>query len=258
MILAVDVGNTHTVFGGVDGDNVSTIARMRTDALKTEYEYAVLIRQTMDFSGVDPRGFDGVIISSVVPPVTHTLERAIKKVTGLDSLVVGSGIKTGLNILIDNPAQLGGDLVAGAVAALGLEKPPLIIIDMGTATTISVIDKKGNFIGCAIAPGVNLSVSVLASGTSQLPKVSIEAPRHCVGKNTVDSMKSGVVFGAASMLDGMIDRIEQELGYETTVLATGGLAPSIVGYCRRRIRVCDDLLLRGLAMIYEKNHREKG
>jgi type III pantothenate kinase len=168
-------------------------------------------------------------------------------------MVVGAGIKTGLNILIDNPAQLGSDLAVSAVAALNEYKPPIIAVDMGTATTIMVIDKNGSFLGGQILPGVALSMNALASKTSQLPKVSIEAPKKVIGTNTIDSMKSGAVFGAASMLDGMIDRIEEEIGMSATVVATGGLSGSIVPHCKHEIICDDDLLLKGLAIIYEKN-----
>ena len=253
MILALDIGNTHIVLGCIEGRKIINIARMASDTLKTEHEYAVLMKQILELDNIDISTVEGGIISSVVPPLTGTLKKAIQRVTGHKPMVVGAGIKTGLNILIDNPAQLGSDLAVSAVAALNEYKPPIIAVDMGTATTIMVIDKNGSFLGGQILPGVALSMNALASKTSQLPKVSIEAPKKVIGTNTIDSMKSGAVFGAASMLDGMIDRIEEEIGMSATVVATGGLSGSIVPYCKHEIICDDDLLLKGLAIIYEKN-----
>ncbi len=253
MILALDVGNTHIVLGCVRDGEISHVARMSTQAVKTEDEYAVEMRAILSLEGVDPKSFDGAVLSSVVPQVTDQLCGAVRLLTGCDPLVVSAGVKTGLNIRIDNPAQLGPDLVVGAVAAMALYKPPMILIDMGTATTFSAIDASGAFLGGAIAPGVGMSLDALVSHTSLLQKISIEAPKHCIGTNTIDSMKSGVVLGTVAMLDGMIDRMEEELGGKTTVIATGGLAARVTPYCRHEI-VCDsDLLLKGLWMIYKKN-----
>ncbi|MBE6948394.1 MAG: type III pantothenate kinase [Ruminococcaceae bacterium] len=257
MILALDIGNTHIVMGCLEDNEIRKVARMATDPLRTEHEYAVMIKQILEIDSIDNRGFDGAIISSVVPPLTSTLKKAIERVTGRKPMVLGAGLKTGLNIMLDNPAQLGSDLVAAGVAAQADYKLPVIIIDMGTATTITVINENSAFLGGAIIPGTALSMNALASGTSQLPKVSIEAPKHCIGTNTIDCMKSGAVFGAASMLDGMIERIEAELGCEASVVATGGLARSITPYCKRKIVCDDDLLLRGLGIIYNKNARKR-
>lgn len=257
MILAVDIGNTHVVVGCIEGNEITSISRLASDPGKTEYEYAVSLKEIFEFCNVDYKNFDGAILSSVVPPLTSTLRAAVKLVTGCQALVVGSGIKTGLNIMIDNPAQLGSDLVVGAVAALDSYPVPMIIIDMGTATTFSVLDKNGSYIGGAIMPGLGLSLSALSSGTSQLPKVPIEAPRRCISSNTIDCMKSGGVFGTAAMLDGMIERIEDELGIPATVIATGGIAGSVIPYCKRKIIYDGDLLLRGLNVIYQKNKKGK-
>ncbi|MGE4485599.1 MAG: type III pantothenate kinase [Oscillospiraceae bacterium] len=255
MILAIDVGNSHIVIGCIDGLEIKNISRMATNTLRTENEYAIKIRQLLEFDGFDHMAFEGVIISSVVPPLTGTLKSAVKMLTGHNALIVGSGIKTGLNILIDNPAQLGSDLAAGGVAAIQSYKLPVIVFDMGTATTISVIDEKSNFLGGAIVPGLSLSLSALSSGTSQLPKIPIEAPRHCVGTNTIDCMKSGGVLGTAAMMDGMIDRIEEELGKKASVVATGGISRFVVPHCKRKVIHDEDLLLRGLALIYAKNKK---
>ena len=253
MILAIDVGNTNIVLGSAEGLQVRGISRMVTSLHRTESEYAVLIRQIFELNGVQCQDFEGAIISSVVPPLTETIAGAVRILTGLKPLIVGAGLKTGLNICIDNPAQLGSDLVVGAVAALAEYKTPIILFDMGTATTISVIDEQARFLGGVIMPGVELSLSALVSGTSQLPKVPLDAPKRCIGRNTIESMQSGTIFGEAAMVEGMIDRIEAELGRTATVVATGGLSHRIVPHCRREITIDDDLLLRGLAILYQKN-----
>jgi type III pantothenate kinase len=255
MLLAVDIGNTHIVLGCIEGDDILYISRITTDLNRTECEYAVLLRQVLELGGMAGSRIDGAIVSSVVPPLTETLRSAIRLITGQRALVVGTGLKTGLNILIDNPAQLGGDLVVGAVAALAVYKPPILIFDMGTATTISVLDAKGRFLGGAIVPGVGLSLSALVGATSQLPKVPIEAPQKCICSNTIDCMKSGAVFGAAAMVDGMIDRMEAELGEKASLVATGGMAERITPYCSHKLVYDNNLLLRGLAILYRKNKR---
>lgn len=253
MILALDVGNTNIVLGCIDAGNIQFVARVATDRLKTEDEYAISFHDILQLHGASFAKIDGAIISSVVPPLINILKKAVKKVLQLEPMVVGPGIKTGLNILIDNPAQLGGDLAVGAVAAIAEYGKPLIICDMGTASTISVVDANGGMLGGMILPGVRISQEALVSRTSQLPSITLEAPKKVIGHNTIDCMKSGAVFGNAAMLDGIIDRIEEELGYPTTVVATGGLAPSITQHCKHNI-ICDDhLLLKGLWLIYQKN-----
>ncbi|MGM9522109.1 MAG: type III pantothenate kinase [Oscillospiraceae bacterium] len=256
MILAVDIGNTHIVLGCMDGYEIVQMVRITTNKLKTDFEYAMDIKNTLSFFDIDASRIDGAIISSVVPPLTNNVAKAIKMITGISPFIVGKGVKTGVNLLIDDPAEAGADLVAAAAGAIKLYEPPLIIIDMGTATTITVLDKNGAFLGGSIAPGVTLGMAALSSGTSQLPNISFEPPARCIGTNTIDSMKSGNIFGAASMIDGMIGRIEAELGYETTVVATGGIASGVIPLCRRKIIINDDLLLYGLAAIYERNHRK--
>ena len=253
MILAIDIGNSHIVFGGVDGERIYFQARLSTDSNKTEDEYAVIFKDLLEIHGIDRHKVEGAILSTVVPPLIQVMRGAIRKLTHKELLVVGPGIKTGLNILLDNPGQMGGDLVVGAVAALAEHTPPLIILDVGTATTISVIDRKGNFRGGQILPGIRLSLEALTSHTSLLQQISLEAPGKVIGTNTEDSMRSGLIFGNACMLDGLIDRIEEELGEKATVLATGGLAGTIIPHCRREIILEDDLLIKGLWLVYKKN-----
>ena len=256
MILAIDVGNTNIVLGCLEGKEIVSVARMATDIHKTDYEYAVGIRDVLAFRGVDVKELEGAILSSVVWPLNTTLRRAAQLLTGREPLVVGRGLKTGLDIRIDDPGQVGADLVVGAVAGLHLAPPPLILIDMGTATTVTAVDGEGRFRGGAIMPGLRLSMEALSEGTSQLPRVSLEAPAKCIGTNTVECMQSGAIFGAAAMLDGMIDRMEAELGRKATVIATGGLAGCVTPCCRREIRYEPELLLIGLAVLWEKNHKE--
>lgn len=253
MILALDAGNTNICIGCIDHQgNVGFVARLSTDQGKTMDEYAVLFRNIFLLYRVDPEKIEDAILSSVVPPITSSLKEAVRLLTGKTPLVIGPGVKSGLNIMIDNPAQLGSDLVVDAVAGIYQYSAPLAIIDMGTATTICVIDRQKRYLGGLILPGVRISQAALTGQTAQLPKIGLEAPEKVIGRNTIDGMKSGVIFGNAAMLDGLIDRIEDELGEPVTAIATGGLAGSIVPHCRRKI-ICDnDLLLKGLLLIYEK------
>lgn len=253
MILAIDVGNSHVVLGSIEDGKILNVIRIKTDPKDTWAEYAIKIDQLFDIFGFDRSRLEGAIIASVVPPVTAAITEAVKKVTGKDSLVVGPGIKTGLNLRIDDPSTVGADLVVGGVAAIRYYGTPCIVIDMGTATTVTVIDTNKNFIGGAIIPGVDLSYSALASGTSLLPAISITAPDKVISTNTVDCMRSGAVYGTAAMIDGMIGRIEDELGEKCTVVATGGLSPYIVKWCRREVIFDDELLLKGLWTLWEKN-----
>ena len=253
MILAVDVGNTNVVLGCIENGSILQTVRMRTESGATDAEYAIKISDLLHFMNVSTEALEGTIIASVVPPVTASIAKALEKLTGKRSLIVGPGMKTGLNVKIDDPGTLGADLVVGAVAAIAAYSVPAIVVDMGTATTITVIDGKKAFRGGAILPGVKLSFSALASGTSLLPDIYIETPEKCIGTNTVDCMRSGAVLGTASMIDGMIDRMETELGEECTLIATGGLASAVVSCCRHGIICDDDLLLKGLWELYRKN-----
>jgi len=247
------VGNTNTVLGCIEKGEILNIVRIQTSDRETSTEHAITLKQVLEFYGIDCKGFEGAIISSVVPQITGALREAVQLITGVKAMVVGPGMKTGMNIRLDDPATLAGDLVAGSVAAMTYYGEPVIVIDMGTATTMVVVDREKCYRGGAIIPGVNLSYGALSSGTSLLPDIAIHAPKKVIGSNTVDSMRSGAVYGTASMLDGMIDRMEQELGEPCTVVATGGLAKSIVACCGHRIIHDNDLLLKGLWVLYEKN-----
>lgn len=254
MVFAVDIGNTNIVIGGVERQGkICFTERISTDHKATDFEYAVSFKSIFDIHNVSPKDIEGAIISSVVPFVTNTVRSAVKKVTGLDAAVVGPGIKTGLSIKIDNPAQLGSDLVVGAVAGINEYPCPLVIIDMGTAATLSVIDKNKNYIGGMIMPGLKVSMEALTERTSQLPKIAFEPPKKLICSNTVDCMKSGFLYGNASCIDGMLDRIAEELGEEPFAVATGGLASVVIPLCRKNIVRDDDLMLKGLILIYSKN-----
>lgn len=256
MIIAVDIGNTNIVLGCAENDKILFRERIATNQTNTELEYAVKIRAALEMNGIDTKSVDGAIISSVVPSVTGTVKAAIVKLTGVDVMVVGPGIRTGLSIMIDNPAQLGSDLVVDAVAGIAEYKTPLILIDMGTATTLSVIDSSNNYIGGAIMTGMAVSTDALISRTAQLPKIAFEKPKKVIGSNTIDCLKSGIMYSNASAIDGMIDRIEEELGEPCTVVATGGLSGVVIPLCKHRDIVLDDaLLLKGLMLIYNKNKR---
>ena len=253
MVLAVDIGNSNVVIGCFEGDDIRLLERMSTNRNSTALEYAVLIKTVLELNGLEKVSFEGGIISSVVPAVTNMVKAAIEKLTGNPPLVVGPGLKTGLKIMIDNPAQLGSDRVADAVAAVSEYPCPLITIDMGTATTISVIDKNQNFIGGVIMPGLRISAESLSSRTSQLPQISLDPPKKAIGRNTIDCMRSGIVLGCAATIDGIVEKIEQELGYSCTVVSTGGHANIVIPYCKRQIIVDEKLLLKGLMILYRKN-----
>lgn len=253
MVLAIDIGNTNIVIGCFEEEKVFFTERLSTRTTSTALEYAVSFKNVLELYGIKSAEIEGSIISSVVPDITNVVKNAIQKITSKDSLIVGPGIKTGLSIKVDNPAQLGSDLVVGAVAALGEYPVPLAIIDFGTATTITVINSRKELLGGMILPGLMLSMQSLASGTSQLPKISLDPPKKFIGTNTVDCMKSGILFSAAYGMDGIIDGIEAELGERVNVVATGGLAKVIVPLCKKEITIDDELLLKGLMEIYNKN-----
>ena len=253
MILAIDIGNTNIVVGCIDDQKTYFIERLSTVRTKTELEYAVDLKTVLDIYHIKGTDIEGCIISSVVPQITNTAKLAAEKILKKEVMVLGPGVKTGLNILMDHPAQLGADLVADAVAGLNEYPVPFIVIDMGTATTVSVVNSKKQYIGGMILPGVRVSLDALTAHASQLSGISIDAPKHVIGKNTVECMKSGVRYSSAAALDGIIDRVEEELGEKATVIATGGLAKKIVSHCKKDIILDEDLLLKGLLVIYEKN-----
>ena len=255
MILTVDVGNSNIVLGGIREDAIAFEARLRTDATKTSDEYCIDLKMILEVYHIKADEIEGSIIASVVPQVLNSMKTAIVKLTGKQPLVVGPGLKTGLNIAIENPSQAGADLVVGCVAALREHKAPMIIVDMGTATTMIVVDKNNAMIGGCIMPGVKISMDALTDRTALLPGLQLDQPKKAIGRNTIDSKRSGLMLGAACMIDGMIDRMEEELGYETTVIAPGGIAKFVMPMCRHSIIYDKDLLVKGLAALYRDNKR---
>ena len=256
MILTIDIGNTEIVIGAIDERRIYLTERISTSHTKTELEYAVDIKIILDLYHIQAQEIEGCIIASVVPQITWVVRLAAEKILkGHRILVLGPGVKTGLDIMLDNPAELGADRVAEAVGATAIYEAPLIIIDMGTATSISVIDEKKRFIGGMIMPGVMISLEALTSSASQLYGIGIEKPKALIGRNTIECMKSGIVYGTASAIDGIIDRIEQEMGCDMCVIASGGLSDGIASLCRHEITVDTNLLMKGLLRIYRKNTR---
>lgn len=256
MILAIDAGNTNIVLGCMDGETLRFTARIRTDRAKTEDEYALVFRNLFDLHQIDRQNIEGAILSCVVSELIEVLCKAVNTVIKKRPLVVGSGLKTGLNIKIDSPVQLGADLVADAVAAIAKYPKPIIIFDIGTANTMSVIDRNGHFLGGAISPGPRLAANSLSDRTSQLPRVELEPPGKVISRNTIQCIQSGVIYGHAAMIDGLIERTEEELGEPAaTVVATGGLFKTIQPYCRHKIVRDDTLMLDGLRILYEKNKK---
>lgn len=254
MILAVDIGNTNIVVGFLDGTKILHSGRISTDRNKTEIDFLIQLRLMLTIYNIDIKDIDGSILSSVVPELTNYVAKAMDSLLKKKPIIIGAGIKTGLNIKIDNPQTLGADRVCDAVCVIEEYKTPAIIIDMGTATTISIIDKNKNHIGGMIIPGIKTSLESLSSHASQLPYISLDEPKGLIGKNTVDCMKSGIVYGFASMIDGLIERIKNEYGSDLMVIATGGLAPLIIPHTKNHITYDSELLLKGLYYIYKKNN----
>ncbi len=255
MTLTIDVGNTNTVIGGFDDDKLVFESRIATNHSRMQDEYAITLADILRLYEHAPSEISGAIISSVVPPVTPQLKSAVEKVCGCRVMTVGPGIRTGLNIKIDEPASLGADLAAVAVGAKELYPLPAIVIDMGTATKILAVDKTGAFIGGIIAPGVKISNEALAAQTASLPLISIStAPiKTVIGTNTVDCMRSGLLYGAAFMVDGMIEHFEREIGEKCTVIATGGFSSIIKPLCKKEFILDTSLIMKGLMEIYKKN-----
>ncbi len=253
MLLAVDIGNTNIVLGCMEGPKVLFTERLSTDTVKTELEYAILFDTALKMHHLDAQSVDGGIISSVVPQITSVIHAALEKLCGVDSYVVGPGIRTGLNIRMDDPSSVGADLIVGAVGAISKYTAPIIIIDMGTATTMTVVDAQKSFIGGIIMPGIRVSLKSIVSEAAMLQGISLKMPSHVIGSNTNDALRSGILLGSAATLDGMIDKINEEIHAEAVVVATGGWSSRIIHACRHKIIHDENLLLDGLYLIYERN-----
>ncbi len=253
MLLAIDMGNTQIEMGLMRGEKLIFSDRLSTDLRKTESEYAVLMHSIFEIHGVDVKEIHGAIISSVVPPLTAVLKKAVHKIAGVDAIVVGPGVKNGLKIKIDDPKSLGADIVVDSVGALASVGAPVIVIDMGTATTITYVDENEFYRGGAYIPGLQVATNALVSAASKLPKIEFEAPKHVVSTNTVDAIKSGAIYGQASLLDGMIERISEEMGTAPHIIATGGLAELVIPYMKHEVVFDKELMIKGLKIIYDKN-----
>ncbi len=257
MLFTIGIHNTMTELGLIGGKKILARDRIASVQGKTALEYSVLFRAFMEMNGVSADEVDGAILSSVVPSLTDTVQDAVRRTAGITPLIVGPGIKNGLKIRIDDPKQLGADIVARTVGGIERYGTPLILINMGSATTFSAINEKGEFVGTVIVPGMGISLNALVESTSQLPGINLNVPKRVIGTNTVDSMKSGAIFGQASLIDGLVGRIREEMGGEPVVVASGHYAPTVVPSCRTEIVIDEDLLFIGLRAIYEKNVRAK-
>lgn len=254
MLLTIDIGNTQITIGLYSNKKLNFTARIGTIHNYTDYNYAGEIDNILLLNNFSCKDVDGAVISSVVPLVGNSVNLAVQKLCGISPLMLNPGVKTGLKIKIDNPAQLGADIVAGAVAASVMYPLPSIIFDFGTATKISVLSKDGSYLGCSITAGINISIEALSQRTATLPLIIAEKPKNIIGTNSIDSMKSGMVYGNLALIEGMTRMIEKELGEKSTVILTGGLSFLFKNLCDRNIIFSDNLLLEGLRIIYEKNH----
>lgn len=254
MLLAVDVGNTQTHIGVFNGEQVVAEWRTSTEPKRTADELALIFQEFLSFEDLSfGRNVTGVVMSSVVPSLTAALREMVERYFHFDPVVVEPGVKTGMPILTDNPKEVGADRIVNAVAAYALVGGPLIVIDFGTATTFDAVSPSGEYLGGAIAPGVQISANALWNVAAQIQKVELLEPRSVIGKSTIESVRSGVLLGAAATVDGMVERMRDELGAETEVVATGGLAPLILAHCRTKVRHEPALTLTGLRILYERN-----
>jgi len=253
MLLAVDIGNTSTTLGVFDGEKLRATWHVATGVHRMSDEYAALLLNLLRQQGLDTTDIKAVALCSVVPPLISTFEELFKRYFNIEPLVVGAGVKTGVRIRMDNPREVGADRIADAAAAHHLYGGPVIVIDLGTATTFGIISKEGDYIGGIIATGIATAAEALFTRTAQLPRVELFHPKHVIGSNTVAAIQSGIIYGYASLVEGMLARIHKELGVKAKVVATGGYA----GLIAKETRVIDvvnpDLTLIGLRLIYEMN-----
>ena len=253
MLLAIDVGNTNIVYGLFEGEKLAHQFRVETGRSRTADEYAVALRALLAMQGVDPGAVHAAIVACVVPSLTEPMVQLVKRAFGRDALVVGPGIRTGMAILIENPREVGADRIADAVAGYDRAKGGVIVVDFGTSTNFDCVTPKGEYLGGVLAPGLQISADALFARAAKLPRVEIARPAKVVGRNTIHAMQSGIVYGYVGLVDGLVERIEAEVGYECAVLATGGLASLITPLSRTIDAVDEELTLVGLRILYERN-----
>ncbi|MFR4990369.1 type III pantothenate kinase [Anaerotruncus colihominis] len=253
MILSIDIGNSNINIGAYCDGGLLFLTHIVSEAGKTEVEYAVLLHHILHLHRLSEQNLKGAVISSVVPQLSPVLKAAVQLTSPVPVMQIGPGVKTGLNIRIDNPAQLGADFVAAAVGAFEKYPLPVIIVDFGTATKISIVDRSRSFIGGSIMPGVRVSLDALSNRAAQLPHISLEPPAPVIGTNTIDCMKSGVLLGSASMIDGMIERYEEKAGPAASIVATGESVDAVAPFCRHKLLVDKTLRLDGLYAVWKKN-----